>query len=147
MTERKIDLHTQLAGSPGEVLLVTTALNLLKSGHTPTLNYNWNAEVLTATVDGKCVAALAFQVQAWRRTLFVEMGATEPDAKRQGHYRALWDRLVQIAQERKLSNIESGYVVTNTESEAMHKALGRPVIGHITRFAVPEPATTEEKAP
>lgn len=133
---RTIDLHPQCHAYPGELLLVETSLERAKQGQP--FSYSWDWEVLTASVDGVVVAAMAFTHSKWQRQLFVNMGGTHPDHRRQGHYRALWERLVEIAQERDAKTIASGYGIDNLASAAMHKALGRPVFGIATRFDVPQ---------
>ena len=127
--------YKQVTGYPAERFVANLA-NCIAQAGSP-MNFAWNNKVLAIVVDGAVVAAIAYNHVEWQRKLYVDLGGVAPEWRRQGLYRRLWERLVERARELDCPTIESSYPVHNTASAAMHVALGRPVVAHVTRFVVP----------
>lgn len=125
----------------------TPALPIAVEGHNamlqagmsdPVTAINWDNEALLAKDDAAAVGVLVFCHHKWDCSLFVNIGYVQPSARRQGAYRAMWERLVEIARERKVSVIIGASHVDNAEIRLVNERLGRKPYAIMYAYPVPE---------
>ena len=83
------------------------------------------------------LGVLTFTKQDWNRTCFVVIGWVLPAHRSRGVYRAMWDKLVVLAQEWKFARIEGTTAIENDKMRAVAKALGRKERGVYLWYDVP----------
>lgn len=108
-------------------VLATAWDELLKLGHAdPVMIINWDDEALIAEdAAGHCLGVLSFTHMKWDRSIFVKIGYVRPSARRRGVYRRLWKRLVKIARERDVAQIQGATALQNTNMQRVMAHLGR----------------------
>jgi hypothetical protein len=132
----EIEHHDQLAGSPAEPLAVKIWAELHEKGWVNGLGPGWDNPAVIL-VDGRtCVGFIAWQTVRWRSVVSVNLGGVKVASR--GH--RLYDRLFVALCDRVRRDhdwvraIESGYHIDNLASAAMHRRLGRKVVGAVTSF-------------
>ena len=100
---------------------------------------NYDDEALLARVEGVPAGVLTFTHQKWDRSIFVKFGYVLRARRRQGIYRALWDKLVEIARERKVPEILGSTAVSNSAMQGVMARLGRTAFALQYRFKVEPP--------
>lgn len=70
------------------------------------------------------VGILTYSNQGWIKSLWIQLCYVRPEFRRQGHYRAMFDELVRLAQFQGAKMVQAGIHVDNTDSADAHAALG-----------------------
>jgi Acetyltransferase (GNAT) family len=91
----------------------------------PVQALNWDDEALLARREGEIAGAMSFMHIKHEKTLWVRVGYVRPTHRRRRVYSELWNRLVAIAMERHVREIQGGTSVANTEMQAVNDRLGR----------------------
>lgn len=118
----------QLSGSVAEPLILSISADLAQRGMLRVQSHAWDDHVTFARAQGgPVVAAICWRVSKWTRDAYVSLGGVAPDHRRHGIYRALFEDVVADVRDNHpgADRIASGHHIANTESAAMHRALGR----------------------
>jgi GNAT superfamily N-acetyltransferase len=97
---------------------------------------NWDDEAILALVNGDPAGVMSFSHIKWERVIWVKLGYVLPEFRRQGVYRAMWNRLVEIAQQRKVPEILGATSVRNAAMQKTMHRLGRTAFALQYRYKV-----------
>jgi GNAT superfamily N-acetyltransferase len=124
----------------------TPALALLTRGHHELLDrglappetvINWDDLAVVAFAGDVPVGVISYSHEKWRRILWIRMGYVAPEARRQGIYGLMWERVVKAAHKLGAAEIHGGTHVDNKAMLECAQSLGRTPMFITTRFVVP----------
>jgi GNAT superfamily N-acetyltransferase len=98
---------------------------------------NWDQQAVVAFAGEVPVGVITFELQKWRKVVWIHFGFVAPEARRQGLYRQMWERVVKAAQKLGAAEIQGGTHVDNKAMLECAESLGRTRLFITTRFVVP----------
>lgn len=82
----------------------------------------WDNESIVSFMGPAPVAVMTFAHQEWSNNLTILLGYCEPEFRGKGYYHALWDKIVEIAQERNCTRITTASHPDNYRSIKIQQA-------------------------
>lgn len=139
----KIEVVDQIGGSRATPIAVAGWHYLHQNGlvNNNTWAVNWDDEaIIGVNLADRPIAILIFSHQKWLKTIYVKLGYVEADFRRKGVYGKLWEKLVEIAQERNVPYIEGATMLQNAAMRSQAKQMDRVEYGVMLRYEVkPKP--------
>ena len=98
---------------------------------------NWDHQAVVAFAGDVPVGVITWELQKWRKVVWVHFGFVAPEVRRHGLYGQLFQRVVQAAQKLGAVEIQGGTHVDNKAMLECAESLGRKPLFITTRFVVP----------
>jgi RimJ/RimL family protein N-acetyltransferase len=139
----------QLGGTRfmGYALIAQAAM--IKAGQSSNLHasVHWENEGVFAVLrypeelqidDPEIIGMITFSDEKWRSQFYIGLGFVTPRFRSDHVYKVLWNRLVEIAQDRGVPAISGTTYANNHVMRETAKKLGRKEVGIVLEFDVPE---------
>lgn len=112
--------------TPIVTLIAKAQLNLLLDGMSePLISIFWDDDLIAAFVENKPVGFISYKYSEYIKTVNIHIGWVEPEYRRTGIYRQMWDELVIKSRDLKAKHIMSTTHLKNHQMRATAKKLGR----------------------
>lgn len=122
----KILEASRLNGCAALPLAVRGWSELLEKGNAgDCVALQWDQSALWIEEDGAPVAVIVWQLQDYRSEVWISLSYVSPVFRNRGYFKALYGRLVELAQEKKLTRIAGGVNVANHVMRAAAESVGR----------------------
>lgn len=108
---------------------------------------NWDHQAIVAFAGDVPVGVITYELQKWRKVVWIHFGFVAPEARGQGLYRQIWDRVVKAAQKLGAVEIQGGTHVDNLVMLEVAEKLGRQRLFITTRFVLPPAARARVENP
>ena len=133
----RVEFYDGICRTPPYPLLLEAHSELLAKGWTdPVTMVSWDNLAFVAFNGDTPIAVLSFAFAKWAKQVDVQIGWVDPQHRRRGVYRLLWERLVEKSRELGAVAIFGSTHVDNKTLQAVAARLGRVQAGVLFRFDI-----------
>lgn len=123
----RIELHYGIANTIAQIPAMKAFTELMELGlQDATITAPaWDDNAFVAIVDETVIGVLTWVQEDWCKTITVRLGWVHQEFRRQGIYRQLWQRLLDVARSKNVVAIRGGTHVNNIAMQKTMEKLGR----------------------
>lgn len=127
--------------TPAYELVLRANLELVQEGYSEyVFNVGWDNQVLVAFVGDYPVGVLVYSKEDYAKRWFINLGYVAPPLRNKGVYKALWNKLVELAAAAGTVQIDGITHIDNAPMRAVAEKQGRVETGVLLSFKLPSKA-------